>query len=92
MILQKLKRDAEAKVGEKITEAVITTFRHFDIHRESDKGRRRIAGFNVRRIINEPTAAASRMDLIKRSEQITVFDFGGGTFDVTVLEVSAVST
>ncbi len=91
MILQKLKRDAEAKVGEKITEAVITVPAYFDdSQRKATKDAGEIAGFNVRRIINEPTAAALAYGFNKKKdEQITVFDFGGGTFDVTVLEVSA---
>ena len=89
MILQKLKHDAEAKLGEKITEAVITVPAYFDdAQRKATKNAGEIAGFKVHRIINEPTAAALAYGFNKKkNEQIVVFDFGGGTFDVTVLEV-----
>jgi len=89
MILQKMKHDAEAKLGEKITEAVITVPAYFDdSQRKATKDAGEIAGFTVKRIINEPTAAALAYGFNKKkNEQIAVFDFGGGTFDVTVLEV-----
>ncbi len=89
MILSKLKADAEAKLGEKITEAVITVPAYFnDTQRKATQDAGRIAGLNVRRIINEPTAAALAYGFNKKKdEKIVVFDFGGGTFDVTVLEV-----
>ncbi|MEK7120118.1 MAG: molecular chaperone DnaK [Patescibacteria group bacterium] len=91
MILQKLKADAEAKLGEKITEAIITVPAYFDdSQRKATKDAGEIAGFNVKRIINEPTAAALAYGLNKKKdEQIVVYDFGGGTFDVSVLQVSA---
>ena len=91
MILQKLKNDAEDRLGEKIEEAVITVPAYFDdSQRKATKDAGEIAGFKVRRIINEPTAAALAYGLNKKKdEQIVVFDFGGGTFDVSVLEVSA---
>jgi len=89
MILQKLKRDAETRLGEKITEAVITVPAYFnDSQRKATKDAGEIAGFNVKRILNEPTAAALAYGFNKRkNEQIVVYDFGGGTFDVSVLEV-----
>jgi len=89
MILQKLKRDAEAKIGEPITEAVITVPAYFnDSQRKATKDAGKIAGLDVKRIINEPTAAALAYGFDKKKdEQIVVFDFGGGTFDVSVLEV-----
>jgi len=89
MVLQKLKADAEAKVGEKIEEAVITVPAYFDdSQRQATKQAGEIAGFKVRRIINEPTAAALAYGLNKKkNEQIVVYDFGGGTFDISVLEV-----
>ncbi|MDH7568989.1 MAG: molecular chaperone DnaK [Armatimonadota bacterium] len=89
MILQKLKADAEAYLGEKITDAVITVPAYFnDAQRTATKTAGEIAGFNVRRIINEPTAASLAYGLDKKSnETILVFDLGGGTFDVSVLEV-----
>lgn len=89
MILQKLKADAEAKLGEKITEAVITVPAYFnDSQRQATKDAGKIAGLEVKRIINEPTAAALAYGFNKnKDEQIVVFDFGGGTFDVSVLEV-----
>ncbi|MFN3188643.1 MAG: molecular chaperone DnaK [Candidatus Paceibacteria bacterium] len=89
MILSKLKADAEAKLGEKITEAVITVPAYFnDSQRKATQDAGKIAGLNVRRIINEPTAAALAYGFNKKKdEKIVVYDFGGGTFDVTVLEV-----
>lgn len=89
MILGKLKADAEAKLGEKITEAVITVPAYFnDSQRKATQDAGKIAGLEVKRIINEPTAAALAYGFNKKKdEQIVVFDFGGGTFDVTVLEV-----
>lgn len=89
MILQKLKSDAEARLGEKITDAVITVPAYFDdSQRQATKTAGEIAGLTVRRIINEPTAAALAYGLnSKKSEQVVVYDFGGGTFDVSVLEV-----
>jgi len=89
MILQKIKSDAEAKLGEKIENAVITVPAYFDdSQRQATKNAGEIAGLKVRRIINEPTAAALAYGLNrKKSEQIVVYDFGGGTFDVSVLEV-----
>ncbi len=89
MILGKLKADAEAKLGEKITEAVITVPAYFnDSQRKATKDAGRIAGLDVKRIINEPTAAALAYGFNKKkNEQIAVFDFGGGTFDISVLEV-----
>lgn len=89
MILSKLKADAEAKLGETITEAVITVPAYFnDAQRQATKDAGKIAGLDVKRIINEPTAAALAYGLNrKKDEKIAVFDFGGGTFDVSVLEV-----
>ncbi len=89
MILQKLKRDAEAYLGEEVTEAVITVPAYFnDSQRQATKDAGRIAGFDVKRIINEPTAAALAYGLDKKTnETILVFDLGGGTFDVSILEV-----
>ena len=89
MILQKLKHDAESKIGEKITEAIITVPAYFDdSQRKATKDAGEIAGFKVRRIINEPTAAALAYGFNKKkNEQIAVYDFGGGTFDVSVLEI-----
>ena len=90
MILQKLKQDAEEKLGETITEAVITVPAYFDdSQRKATKDAGTIAGFDVKRIINEPTAAALAYGFNKKKdEKIVVYDFGGGTFDVSVLEVS----
>jgi len=91
MILKKLKHDAEKKIGEEIKEAVITCPAYFDDdQRQETKAAGKIAGLKVRRIINEPTAAALAYGLNKKEDhQILVYDFGGGTFDVSVLEVSA---
>lgn len=89
MILTKLKTDAEARLGEKITEAVITVPAYFnDSQRQATKDAGKIAGLDVKRIINEPTAAALAYGFNKKKdEKIVVFDFGGGTFDISVLEV-----
>ena len=89
MILQKLKRDAEAYLGEPVTQAVITVPAYFnDSQRQATKDAGKIAGLEVMRIINEPTAAALAYGLDKKgSETILVFDLGGGTFDVSLLEV-----
>ncbi|MEK7101077.1 MAG: Hsp70 family protein, partial [Patescibacteria group bacterium] len=89
MILTKLKTDAEAKLGEKITEAVITVPAYFDdSQRAATKAAGEVAGLKVMRIINEPTAAALAYGFNKKKEEkIAVFDFGGGTFDVSILEV-----
>jgi molecular chaperone DnaK len=89
MVLQKLKIDAEAKLGEKVTEAIITVPAYFnDSQRKATQDAGRIAGLEVKRIINEPTAAALAYGFNrKKEEKIVVFDFGGGTFDVSVLEV-----
>jgi len=89
MILQKMKADAEAKLGEKITEAVITVPAYFnDAQRQATKDAGRIAGLNVLRIVNEPTAAALAYGLDKKKEAvIAVFDLGGGTFDITILRL-----
>jgi len=89
MILGKLKKDAEERIGEKVTEAVITVPAYFnDAQRNATKDAGKIAGLDVKRIINEPTAAALAYGFNKKKdEQIVVFDFGGGTFDISVLEV-----
>lgn len=91
MILQKLKADAEARLGEKVEAAVITVPAYFDdAQRRATTEAGKIAGLEVKRIINEPTAAALAYGLEKKKdEQIVVYDFGGGTFDVSVLDVSA---
>ncbi|MEQ7124612.1 molecular chaperone DnaK [Actinopolymorpha sp. B11F2] len=88
-VLQKLKRDAEAYLGEAVTDAVITVPAYFsDAQRQATKEAGEIAGLNVQRIINEPTAAALAYGLDKESDQtILVFDLGGGTFDVSLLEI-----
>ncbi len=90
MILQKLKADAEEKLGEKIEEAVITVPAYFDdSQRKATKDAGKIAGLKVKRIINEPTAAALAYGFNKKKdEKIAVYDLGGGTFDVSILEVS----
>ena len=89
MILSKLKADAEAKLGEKITEAIITVPAYFnDAQRKATKDAGQIAGLEVKRIINEPTAAALAYGFNKKkNEQMVVFDFGGETFDISVWEV-----
>ncbi|NLC74203.1 MAG: molecular chaperone DnaK [Clostridiales bacterium] len=89
MILQKLKADAEAYLGEKVTEAVITVPAYFnDAQRQATKDAGRIAGLDVKRIINEPTAAALAYGLDNEKEQkIMVYDLGGGTFDVSIIEI-----
>jgi len=89
MILQKLKADAESYIGDKVTDAVITVPAYFnDAQRQATKNAGKIAGLNVLRIINEPTAASLAYGLDKKGEEkILVFDLGGGTFDVSVLEV-----
>ena len=90
MILSKLKQDAEAFLGETVTDAVITVPAYFtDAQRQATKDAGRIAGLNVRRIINEPTAAALAYGIDKEAAQkIMVYDLGGGTFDVSILEIS----
>ncbi|MBU1126226.1 molecular chaperone DnaK [Patescibacteria group bacterium] len=90
MLLQKLKSDAEEKIGESITEAVITVPAYFDdAQRQATKDAGKIAGLEVKRIINEPTAAALAYGFDKKvGQQILVYDLGGGTFDVSVLDVS----
>lgn len=90
MVLAKLKADAETKLGEKIEDAVITVPAYFDdSQRQATKNAGEIAGLKVRRIINEPTAAALAYGLNKKNnEQIVIYDFGGGTFDVSVLEIA----
>jgi molecular chaperone DnaK len=89
LILQKLKRAAEDYMGEKVTDAVITVPAYFnDSQRQATKDAGTIAGFNVKRIINEPTAAALAYGLDKKKDEtIAVYDFGGGTFDISILEV-----
>jgi len=89
MILQKMKETAEAYLGEKVTEAVITVPAYFnDTQRQATKDAGRIAGFDVKRIINEPTAAALAYGLDKKKdEKIAVFDLGGGTYDISILEL-----
>ena len=90
MILQKLKADAEAYLGEKVTEAVITVPAYFnDAERQATKDAGRIAGLDVKRIINEPTAAslAYGLDKMDSAHKILVYDLGGGTFDVSILDL-----
>ena len=89
MILQKLKTDAEAYLGEKVTEAVITVPAYFtDAQRQATKDAGKIAGLDVKRIINEPTAAALAYGVDKEAEQkVMVYDLGGGTFDVSILDI-----
>ncbi len=93
MILEKLKADAEAYLGEPVTKAVITVPAYFnDSQRQATKDAGKIAGLEVMRIINEPTASALAYGLDKKgSEIILVFDLGGGTFDVSLLEVATAS-
>ena len=89
MILAKLKADAESKLGEKITQAVITVPAYFnDSQRTATKDAGKIAGLEVLRIVNEPTAASLAYGLDKKAdEKIAVYDLGGGTFDISVLEI-----
>src|SRR6476620_4985510 len=89
MVLQKLKQSAEDYLGEKVTDAVVTVPAYFnDAQRQATKDAGKIAGLNVLRIINEPTAAALAYGLDKKKDEtIAVYDFGGGTFDISVLEV-----
>ena len=89
MILQKLKKSAESYLGESVTEAVITVPAYFnDAQRQATKDAGRIAGLDVKRIVNEPTAAALAYGLDKKKDEtIAVYDFGGGTFDISILEV-----
>ena len=89
IILQKLKKDAEAYLGESVTDAVITVPAYFnDAQRQATRDAGRIAGLNVRRIINEPTSAALAYGLDhEESQKILVYDLGGGTFDVSVIEI-----
>ena len=89
MILQKLKADAESYLGEKVTDAVITVPAYFnDAQRQATKDAGKIAGLDVKRIINEPTAAALAYGLDNEKEQkIMVYDLGGGTFDVSIIEI-----
>ena len=89
MVLQKLKADAEGYLGEKVTEAVITVPAYFnDAQRQATKDAGKIAGLDVKRIINEPTAAALAYGLDNEKEQkIMVYDLGGGTFDVSIIEI-----
>ncbi|ADK81228.1 molecular chaperone DnaK [Sediminispirochaeta smaragdinae] len=91
MILQKLKADAEAYLGEKVTDAVITVPAYFtDAQRQATKDAGKIAGLNVQRIINEPTAAAVAYGVDKEaSQKVMVYDLGGGTFDVSILDINS---
>ena len=91
LVLAKLKRDAELYLGESVTEAVITVPAYFnDAQRQATKDAGKIAGLDVKRIINEPTAAALAYGIDKKEEdlKIAVFDLGGGTFDISVLDIS----
>src|SRR5205809_6153394 len=89
MILQKMKDAAEAYLGQTVTQAVITVPAYFnDSQRQATKDAGKIAGLEVQRIINEPTAAALAYGLDKKNdEQIAVYDLGGGTFDISILEI-----
>src|SRR6056297_282380 len=89
MVLQKMKQTAEEYLGEKVTDAVITVPAYFnDSQRQATKDAGKIAGLNVRRIINEPTAASLAYGMEKKEdERIAVFDLGGGTFDISILEL-----
>ena len=90
MILQKLKKTAESYLGEEVKDAVITVPAYFnDSQRQATKDAGEIAGFNVKRIINEPTAAALAYGLDNKKDdlKIAVFDLGGGTFDISILEI-----
>jgi len=91
MILQKLKQDAEAKLGETVNAAIITVPAYFDdSQRKATKLAGEIAGLEVKRIINEPTAAALAYGLDKKkNEKVLVYDFGGGTFDISILDIAA---
>lgn len=91
MVLRKFKQDAEERFGEKVTEAIITVPAYFDdSQRKATKAAGEIAGLDVKRVINEPTAAALAYGLNrKKDEQIVVYDFGGGTFDISILEIAA---
>src|SRR5262249_57761547 len=88
MILQKMKQTAEDYLGEKVSEAVVTVPAYFnDAQRQATKDAGRIAGLDVKRILNEPTAAALAYGLEKKKdEKIAVYDLGGGTFDISILE------
>ncbi|NCU44680.1 molecular chaperone DnaK, partial [Candidatus Falkowbacteria bacterium] len=90
MILSKLKADAEARLGEPVTEAIITVPAYFDdSQRQATKDAGKIAGLDVKRIINEPTAAALAYGFDKKKgQQIAVYDLGGGTFDISILDIS----
>ena len=89
MILSKIKSDAEAHLGEKVTEAVITVPAYFnDSQRQATKDAGKIAGLDVKRIINEPTAAALAYGMSDKEQKIMVYDLGGGTFDVSILEIA----
>src|SRR3979411_1454085 len=91
IILQKLKKAAEAYLGEKVTEAVITVPAYFnDAQRQATKDAGRIAGLEVKRIINEPTAAALAFGMDKKEgdRKIAVYDLGGGTFDISIIEIA----
>ena len=92
MILQKLKKDAEGYLGESVTEAVITVPAYFnDAQRQATKDAGKIAGLDVKRIINEPTAAALSYGVDKEKDQkVMVYDLGGGTFDVSIIEMGEI--